>query len=267
MPSVKIRPLDTAAQTIVTTVVEFKSLLIAFAIPEFARCLMFYMDSWLGAKNNAVSYFPFWLSGPADSVLASVTLVLMGRYLILGVKPDFLTRSLPWRPIALVSLLMIPLWLFLELATSSDISYQFYISAVENSVERDGATGVIFFTFYSYTLHLVLFSLIYPQFGIVAGTSDYNFDKHGSWNKRHFLQFLCIAVLLVASIKMVDAGYDYLWRDNSANYLPTTEAYFDWRKAVLLQLRYVPIDFLYMAIPAVVVSLVFKELRRADPTL
>lgn len=267
MAPTKIRPLDQAAETVVITVAEFKSLLMAFAIPELIRCAIFFTESVLAAKNNAAQFFPQWLLSVADSILTSVTLVLVGRYLILGLKPNLLARSLPWKPIALVSLLMAPFWLVLDFLTGNDLAQLIYISAYKNSEVNEVATGALLFTVYSYTLHVLSISLIYPQFGIVAGTSDYNFAKHCSWNKQHFLRFLCVTVLLLASLKMVDVGYWYIWQGNNVDYLPTTEAYFDWRSAALLQLRYMPIDFLFIIIPSVAVSLVFKELRKSDPTL
>jgi hypothetical protein len=267
MASTKIRPLDLAAETVVTTVSEFKSLLMAFVIPELVRSLIFFTESALAAKNNAAQFFPRWLLSISDSILTSITLVLVGRYLILGLKPDLLAKSSPWRPIALVSILMAPFWLVLDFLTGSDLAQLIYISAYKNSEVSEVATGALLFTVYSYALHALSISMIYPQFGIVAGTSDYNFSKHRSWNKQHFLRFLCVTILLLASLKMVDVGYWYIWQGNIVDYLPTTDAYFDWRKAVLLQLRYVPIDLLYVIVPSVAVSLIFNELCKSDPIL
>jgi hypothetical protein len=267
MASTKIKPLDLAAETIVTTVAEFKSLLIAFAIPELLRCSVFFTESALAAKNNAAQFFPQWLLSISDSILTSITLVVVGRYLILGLKPDLLPRSLPWRPIALASILMAPFWLVLDFLTGTDLAQLIYISAYKNSDVSEVATGITLLTVYSYTLHVLSISLIYPQFGIIAGTSDYNFSKHYSWIKRHLLGFLCVTMLFLASLKMVDVGYWYLWQGNSVDYSPTTEPYFDWGWAALLQLRYVPIDFLFVVIPSVAASLVFKELRKSDPIL
>lgn len=267
MTAAKIKPLDLAALTLLILIRNFKHLVIAFAALELLRCLVYFFDSWLAVKYNMPMFFPWWIMRAFDLLISSAILVLMVQYLVLGRFHRLIPRALPLKPIAMVALIMVPLWLLMDTVTDLGNFLRYYDPFAWMLEGKQAERTVLLFVAYSFVLHAVLVALIYPLFGVIACTGDFKLQKYGAWLKWQFVPFFGISILLIASLETVRNFYAKFWQSAGNNYFPASSLAFDLKSEVLAQLRFVPMDFLYAAIPAAAVSLIFLQLRKSDPTL
>ena len=266
MIAARIKPLDLAARSATTLFSEFATLAIAIAGPEFLRCAIYFMDSLLAAENNQAGFFPWWSTKAVDLSLVSVMFVIIIRYLVLGKTPKLMPMLLPWKSISLVALIMLPLWFALDALTDQAMLLRFYHPFTARWTEEEIVRAVFYFSIFSFFLHVFAVSMLYPLLGIAASTGEFMLHKYFTWLKRQFIPFFVLAALLIASIEAIRILYGKLLAGISTQFPPSPLS-FDWKTAILEQLSYVPIDFVYVAVPSIAISLIFTELRTTDPIL
>jgi hypothetical protein len=260
--------LSLAGHGLVLTTSRFKPLAMAFIVPELVRRLYSWAQAYIAARLELPSVTPGWFDSLIYESLTAIVFVAIIRYIASGERPQLDPRTLPPRTVALTAALLIVVWLPLDHMLDRHTLYKMYLDynsmhLYSPSLAADAHRVWLSLGVATFALAAVASALMYPMVGIIAVTNRIDFRSWQRMLNRNLPALLLLSAVLIAALVMAKDIYfailHYLL-PGVVSYAPVSLSDFDGRLETLHQLQYVPLNYLFEVLPAVLVGLLMRGL-------
>ena len=257
-----VKPWSLAVDALIYSADHIRTLLVLFAVPEGIRVAAYFVNEKKNPASESTEYLPTWAMDLMSYAVSAVIITSVIRYVVLG-RPQLLPNRELMRNYLLTAVVLSVAMSIVNFLTNDSRFTEFYVRLFMSEERDEWRLHLWSIAYYTggFLISSVLVAAAYPSLGMTAVGGQFSPHRALLWNRKYFWRVLALTLFVMSACLALRRAYGAVLGILTPNATGVGYAQDPNLNALIIQLTYVPMDFLFDVIPAVAVGLLYRVLK------